>query len=61
MLRKEIQLQSETRRTSVKSVIGIAGRSCSGKSTLAEQLEEKFCEHIVHIGQDKLFRATAPD
>ena len=37
-------------------IIGVGGRSCSGKSTVVKQLEEKYNGHFLHINQDKFFK-----
>lgn len=40
-------------------IIGISGRSCSGKSTVAKELEEKYKGDFLHINQDKFFKVKA--
>ena len=37
-------------------IIGVGGRSCSGKSTIVKELEEKYKGDYLHINQDKFFR-----
>lgn len=36
-------------------LIGVGGRSCSGKSTISKKLEEIY-EDVLHIKQDKFFK-----
>lgn len=40
-------------------VIGVCGRSCSGKSTVIKELEEKYKCEFLHINQDKFFKIKA--
>jgi uridine kinase len=40
-------------------VIGVGGRSCSGKSTIIKELEEKYKGEFLHINQDKFFKVKA--
>jgi len=40
-------------------IIGISGRSCSGKSTVVKELEEKYRGDFLHINQDKFFKIRA--
>lgn len=40
-------------------IVGIAGRSCSGKSTLAQELAEILGENAIHIDIDKIFWSLA--
>ena len=40
-------------------IIGVSGRSCSGKSTVVKELEEKYKGDFLHICQDKFFRVKA--
>lgn len=40
-------------------VIGVCGRSCSGKSTVVKELEEKYAGEFLHINQDKFFKVKA--
>jgi uridine kinase len=40
-------------------IIGVCGRSCSGKSTVVEELEKKYKGQFLHINQDKFFRMKA--
>ncbi|MBU4069406.1 MAG: AAA family ATPase, partial [Nanoarchaeota archaeon] len=40
-------------------VIGISGRSCSGKSAVVKELEEKYKGNFLHINQDKFFKVKA--
>lgn len=40
-------------------IIGIGGRSCSGKSTVIKELREKYGGEIEHIEQDKFFKIKA--
>lgn len=40
-------------------VIGVSGRSCSGKSTVVKKLEEKYKGKFLHINQDKFFKKKA--
>jgi uridine kinase len=40
-------------------IIGVCGRSCSGKSTVIKELEEKYNEDFLHICQDKFFKVKA--
>lgn len=37
-------------------IIGVGGRSCSGKSTVVKKLEEKYKGEFLHINQDKFFK-----
>lgn len=37
-------------------IIGVCGRSCSGKSTVVKELEKKYAGKFLHINQDKFFR-----
>jgi uridine kinase len=39
-------------------VIGVCGRSCSGKSTVVKALESKY-KDFLHINQDKFFKIKA--
>jgi uridine kinase len=41
------------------SVIGVCGRSCSGKSTVVKELELKYKGEVLHINQDKFFKVKA--
>jgi len=40
-------------------IIGVSGRSCSGKSTVIKDLEEKYKGKFLHINQDKFFKIKA--
>ncbi len=40
-------------------IIGVGGRSCSGKSTVVKALEETYKQDVVHICQDKFFKVKA--
>jgi len=40
-------------------IIGVCGRSCSGKSTVIKELEEKYKGKFLHINQDKFFKVKA--
>jgi len=40
-------------------IIGVCGRSCSGKSTVIKELEEKYNGEFLHINQDKFFKVKA--
>ncbi len=40
-------------------IIGVCGRSCSGKSTVVKELEEKYKGEFLHIIQDKFFKKKA--
>lgn len=40
-------------------IIGICGRSCSGKSTVTKELEKKYEGDFLHICQDKFFKRKA--
>lgn len=40
-------------------IVGVAGRSCSGKSTVVKKLEEKYKGNFLHINQDKFFKVNA--
>lgn len=40
-------------------IIGVCGRSCSGKSTVVKELEEKYKSDFLHINQDKFFKVKA--
>jgi ADP-ribosylglycohydrolase/dephospho-CoA kinase len=40
-------------------IIGVCGRSCSGKSTVVKELEEKYKGEFLHINQDKFFKVKA--
>lgn len=40
-------------------IIGVAGRSCSGKSTVVKELEEKYKGEFLRINQDKFFKKKA--
>ena len=40
-------------------IIGVCGRSCSGKSTVIKGLEEKYKGEFLHINQDKFFKTKA--
>ncbi|HIH25849.1 hypothetical protein J4476_04850 [Candidatus Woesearchaeota archaeon] len=40
-------------------VIGVCGRSCSGKSTVVNELEEKYKGKFLHINQDKFFKVKS--
>jgi len=42
-------------------IIGIAGRSCSGKSMVAKRLEAEHSGIIVRICQDRFFKKQAPN
>ena len=37
-------------------IIGVCGRSCSGKSTVVRELEEKYKNHVVRIPSDRFFK-----
>ena len=39
-------------------IIGVCGRSCSGKSTVVMELEERYTD-VLHITQDKFFKIKA--
>lgn len=39
-------------------IIGVSGRSCSGKSSVVKELEEKY-KDFLHINQDKFFKVKA--
>lgn len=62
----QIRVSGEKAGSSVDSVsgpviIGIAGRSCSGKSTAITELEEKYKGKILHIILDKFFKKAGLD
>ncbi len=40
-------------------VIGVCGRSCSGKSTIIKELEERYRGKVLHIIQDKFFKVNS--
>jgi len=40
-------------------VVGVCGRSCSGKSTVIKSLEGKYKGDFLHINQDKFFKVNA--
>ncbi len=40
-------------------IIGVGGRSCSGKSTVIKELEKKYKGDLLHINQDKFFKIKA--
>ena len=40
-------------------IIGVCGRSCSGKSTVVKDLEEKYKGGFLRINQDKFFKVKA--
>ena len=40
-------------------IIGVCGRSCSGKSTVIKELEERYKGEFLHINQDKFFKVKA--
>ena len=40
-------------------IIGVCGRSCSGKSTVIKELEEKYKGEFLHVIQDKFFKVKA--
>ena len=40
-------------------VIGVCGRSCSGKSTVVRGLEQKYKGDFLHINQDKFFKVKS--
>ena len=40
-------------------IIGVCGRSCSGKSTVVKELEDKYKGEFLHICQDKFFKKKA--
>ena len=40
-------------------VVGVCGRSCSGKSTIVEALEEKYKGNFLYICQDKFFKVKS--
>ncbi len=40
-------------------IIGVCGRSCSGKSTIIKELEAKYRGDFLHIEQDKFFKVKA--
>ncbi len=40
-------------------IIGVCGRSCSGKSTVVKELEEEYKGKFLHINQDKFFKKHA--
>jgi len=39
-------------------IIGVCGRSCSGKSTVVMELVERYTD-VLHITQDKFFKIKA--
>jgi uridine kinase len=41
-------------------IIGVCGRSCSGKSTVVRELEKKYNKHIVRISLDRFFKIYNP-
>ena len=42
-------------------IIGIGGRSCSGKSTVVKKIEEKYNREFLCINQDSFFKINAPN
>jgi uridine kinase len=40
-------------------IIGVCGRSCSSKSTVIKELEEKYKGEFLHVIQDKFFKVKA--
>jgi len=40
-------------------VIGVGGRSCSGKSTVVKELEAKYKGEVLRINQDRFFKVNA--
>lgn len=40
-------------------VIGVCGRSCSGKSAVVKELEERYKGKLLRINQDKFFKVKA--
>lgn len=51
-------IQAWLRENHRPAVIAIAGMTCSGKSTLAEQLHQSLTEHSVLVSLDNFFRET---
>lgn len=41
------------------TIIGVCGRSCSGKTTIIKELEEKYKGKFLHLNQDKFFKVKA--
>ena len=37
-------------------IIGVCGRSCSGKSTIVQELEQRYAGEVLQISQDKFFK-----
>jgi len=37
-------------------IIGVCGRSCSGKSTIVQELEQRYMGEVLQISQDKFFK-----
>jgi uridine kinase len=42
-------------------IIGLAGRSCSGKSTIARMIESNYSHRVIRICQDRFFKKQADD
>jgi len=40
-------------------IVGVCGRSCSGKSTVVKELEKKYEGEFLRINQDKFFKAKS--
>ncbi len=40
-------------------IIGVCGRSCSGKSTVVKELEKKYEGSLLRISQDRFFKVKA--
>lgn len=40
-------------------IIGVCGRSCSGKSAVVKELEEKYKGKVLRINQDRFFKVKA--
>jgi uridine kinase len=41
------------------TIIGVCGKSCSGKSTVVKELEKKYKGDVLRINQDRFFKVTA--
>lgn len=41
-------------------IIGVCGRSCSGKSTIIRELEEKYKNNIIRVPLDRFFKIFNP-
>lgn len=41
-------------------VVGVCGRSCSGKSEVTRYLEKRYVNHIVRIPSDRFFKVLNP-